>query len=218
MTGQAAIVISFLIYVAFFGWLGFRRGVRRELTVFVVALAGWLLLQERGEIVVNIANLFGAAYTFATNGGFSGSTEEAFTAIANAPALVNAEASTSFLFVVWVVVFVATYAITNVAVQDKDSPRNGWAILFGILNGLFFGVAFVPSLVALFAADGTLPDVGADLNLLDLIGGGLGLLWNGLSSLWTLVESAGSLALIIILTSLLVLAAGSIKGGAKAKS
>jgi hypothetical protein len=217
MTGQAAIVISFIIYVVFFGWLGFRRGARRELTVFLVALAGWLILQERGDIVVNIANLFGAAYTFATSGGFSGSADEAFAAIANAPELVNADARMSFLFVVWVVLFVATYAITNVAVQDKDSPRNGWAILFGILNGLFFGVAFVPSLVALFAADGTLPAVGADLNLLDLIGGGLGLLWNGLSSLWTLVESAGSLALIIILTLVLVLAAGSIKGSAKAK-
>ena len=218
MTGQAVIVISFIIYVAFFGWLGFRRGVRRELTVFLIALTGWLVLQERGDIVVNIANLFGAAYTFATSGGFNGGADEAFAAIANAPELVASDARTSFLFIVWVVVFVATYAITNMAVQDKDSPRNGWAILFGILNGLFFGVAFVPSLVALFAADGTLPDVGADLNLLDLIGGGLGLLWNGVSSLWSLVESAGSLGLIIILILLLVLAAGSIKGSAKAKS
>lgn len=218
MTGQAAILISFIIYVAFFGWLGFRRGVRRELTVFLVALAGWLVLQERGDIVVNIANLFGAAYTFATSGGFNGSADEAFAAIANAPALVASDATTSFLFIVWVVLFVATYAVTNMAVQDKDSPRNGWAILFGVLNGLFFGVAFVPSLVTLFAADGTLPDIGTDLNLLDLMGGGLGLLWNGVSSLWSLVESAGSLGLIIILTLLLVLAAGSIKGSAKAKS
>ena len=218
MTGQAAIIVSFLIYIAFFGWLGFRRGVRRELTVFGVALASWLVLQERSEIVVTFANLFGAAFSFATSGGFTGSTDDAFAALANAPELVSADAQTSFLFIVWVVLFVVTYAVTNFAIQDKNSPRNGWAILFGVLNGLFFGVVFVPSLQALFAPDGTLPNLGADLNLLELIAAGVALLWNGVSSVWTLVESAGSLGLIVILTLLLVLAATSIKGNAKVKS
>ena len=88
----------------------------------------------------------------------------------------------------------------------------------GIFNGLFFGVVFVPGLVALFGTDDTLPDLGADLNLLELVKASGGLLWNGIRSLWTLVESAGSLGLIVILTLLLVLAATSIKGNAKAKS
>jgi hypothetical protein len=218
MTGQAAVVISFLIYIAFFGWLGFRRGLRRELIVAAVAGVGLYALQERSDIVVNIANLVGAASTFAANGGFSGSADEAFAALANAPEWVSADFRTTFLFIAWVALFVVTYAVTNLAIQDKDSPRNVGAMLLGVVNGLFFGVVFVPSLVALFAPDGTLPELGADLNLLDLIGVGLNLLWNGVSSVWTLVESAGSLGMIIILTLLLVLAAGSIKGNAKAKS
>ena len=174
--------------------------------------------RSAGDIVVTFANLFGAAFSFATNGGFSGSTDEAFAALADAPDLVPSDAQTTFLFIVWVVLFVLTYAVTNFSIPDDKSPHNGWAMLFGILNGLFFGVVFIPSLQAIFAPNGTLPDLGADLNLLELIGAGAALLWNGFSNVWTLVESAGSLGLIVILTLLLVLAATSIKGNAKAKS
>lgn len=224
MTGQAAVVISFVIYLAFFGWLGWRRGARREIAVFAVALVAWIILQERGDIVVSITNLGGAALTFAQAGGFGGSREEAFAALADAPDLVASDAQDTFLFVVWVATFVFTYAVSNVAIQDKQSQRNGWAILFGILNGLFFAVAFVPSMVALFAGDEasvstTLPDVEEGLNLISLLGAGLELLWSGVSSVWTAVESLGSLGLLILLTAFLVLAASSIKGGgAKAKS
>ena len=223
MSGQAAVVISFLIYLAFFAWLGWRRGARREITVFSVALVAWLLLQERGDIVVSIANLGGAALTFARAGGFGGSRDEAFAALADAPDLVPADGQEAFLFGLWVVIFVVTYVVSNVAIQDKQSERNGWAILFGILNGLFFAVAFVPSMVALFAGDDntvstTLPTTEDDLNLLSLIGAGGRLLWTGVSSMWTVIESLGSLGLLILLTAFLVLAAASIKNGAKAKS
>jgi hypothetical protein len=51
------------------------------------------------------------------------------------------------------------------------------------------------------------------------MGGGLQLIWNGISSLWNLVLSAGSMGLVILLTLFLVLAATTIRnGGAKAKT
>lgn len=224
MTGQAAIVISFVIYLAFFAWLGWRRGARREITVFIVALVSWILLQERGDIVVSMTNLGGAAVTFAQAGGFGGSRDEAFAALADAPDLVASSAQDTFLFIVWVALFVLTYAVTNIAIQDKQSQRNGWAILFGALNGFFFAVAFVPSMMALFAgneatASATLPDVEEGLNLISLVRSGLELLWGGVSSVWSALDSLGSLGLLILLTAFLVLAATSIKGGgAKAKS
>jgi hypothetical protein len=220
MTSQVAVIISFIIYLTFFGWLGWRRGARREITVFLVALIGWLLLQQEGDIIVNIANLGGAAYTFATSGGFTGSQQEALAALSDAPTLVNDDARTPFLFLVWMALFVGSYALSNVMIEDKQSNRNGWAILFGILNGLFFAVAFGPSLVALFAPNGQFTVVDDDgLNLSGLLGGGLQLLWDGISSLWGVVSSAGNLGLVILLTALLVLAATTIRGGgAKAKT
>ena len=216
---QAAIIISFLIYLFFFGWLGWRRGARREITVFLIALVAWLLLQQEGDTVVNIANLGGAAFTFATEGGFTGSQQDALAAISSAPSLVNDGARISFLFVVWVALFVGSYALSNVMIEDKMSKSNGWAILFGILNGIFFAVAFGPSLVAVFAPDGEFTLVSDNgLNLSGLLGGGLQLILDGIGSLWGVVSSAGNLGLVILLTAFLVLAATTIRGGAKAKT
>lgn len=215
MTGQAAVVISFLIYLAFYSWLGWRRGARREITVFVVALVAWIILQEQGNIVVNIANLGGAALTFAQSGGFGGNTEQAFAALSSAPQVVTEESRQAFLFLVWVAIFVLTYITTNIWIEDKHSSRNGWAILFGTLNGLFFAAAFVPSLVVLFGSEGTLPTANEGMNFLALLGGGLRLLGSAIGSLWTLFESAGSLGLLVLLTAILLLTALSIKAPSK---
>jgi hypothetical protein len=177
------------------------------------------LLQQEGDLIVNIANLGGAAVGFAQAGGFTGSQPDALAAIGSAPALVSDDARTSFLFVVWVGIFVASYALSNVMIDDKKSLRNGWAILFGILNGLFFAVAFGPSLVALFAPDGEFTVVDEDgLNISGLVTGGLQMIWEGISSLWRIFSAAGNLGLVVLLTLLLVLAATTIRGGAKAKT
>src|SRR5687768_5401904 len=122
---EFGIIVSFLIYLVFFGWLGWRRGARREITVFLIALVAWILLQQEGGIVVNFANLAGAAVTFAQNGGFTGDQGDAFAAISSAPALVNDDARVTFLFVVWVAIFVAAYALSNVMILDKQSQNNG---------------------------------------------------------------------------------------------
>jgi hypothetical protein len=74
--------------------------------------------------------------------------------------------------------------------------------------------------VALFAPDGEFTVVDDEgLNLSGLLSGGLQLVWDGISSIWEVVDSAGSLGLVILLTLLLVLAATTIRnGGAKAKT
>ncbi len=218
MTSQLGILVSFFIYLAFFGWLGWRRGSKREFIVFIVAITTWFLLQERGAILVKIANLGGAAITFAKAGGLGDSQADAFAAISKAPKFITADSAQTFLFVVWVAVFVLTYMITNVSIADKDSRRNGWAILMGMINGLFFAVAFVPSLVVLFGSDSTKPELGVSVSLVSLLVAGAKLLWNGVVSLWALIEPLGSLALLILLTAVLVFAASTIRSGAKAKS
>ena len=217
--GEFAIIISFIIYLVFFGWLGWRRGARREITVFLIALVAWLLLQQEGEAVVNIANLGGAAVTFAQTGGFTGDQDAAFAAISTAPALVNNDVRVSFLFVVWTAIFVASYALSNVWITDKQSQSNGWAILFGLLNGAFFAVAFGPSLVALLSPEGQFTVVDDNgLQIGELVKGGWDMIWGGITNLWGIILSGGSLALLILLTALLVLVATTIRTGAKAKT
>jgi hypothetical protein len=218
MTGQVVTIISFVIFLAFFGWLGWRRGARREIIVFIVALAGWLVLQEMGDVFVNIANLGAAAFTFATAGGFSGSQEEALAALTGAEPLITADNRQAYLYVLWLTLFVITYILTNNMVEDKRSPRNGWAVLFGVLNGLFFALAFVPSMAAIFTPDGDLPTADEDFTFFTILANGLSILWEGLSGLWDLVENLGSLGMLVLLTLLLVLVANTIRGGAKAKS
>jgi hypothetical protein len=204
MTNELATLVSFAIYLAFFGWLGWRRGVRRELIVFFVALIMWILLQERGDLFVNITNLIVGLVNTAR--GQTTTTE-----------FVTAEAREPFLFVVWVLFLVAAYVLTFTRIDDKDSSRNGWAIILGMVNALFFAVAFFPSLWAMLSPDDTLPDAVSETGVLTLLGGGLELIWDGIASLWDLIAPMGSLAMLVMLTLILVLAATSIRGS-RAKS
>lgn len=212
MTGQVAVLVSFIVYLAFFGWLGWRRGTRRELIVLITATVSWLLLQELGDTVVSVANLGSSALAFAREGGLTGDAADAFAAISDAPAAVTNDSRATFLFIVWLAIFVFAYVFTHTAIRDELSFHNGWAILLGMLNGLFFAIAFLPGLAGLFMSDGTLPASGEEFRLLPLIGGSLQLIWDGLVGIWELIAPLGNLALLIILTLLLVIAASTIRG------
>lgn len=218
MIGEVAILISLLIYLTFFGWLGWRRGFSRELTVAIIALISWLLLQQRGDVFVAMANLGGAGIRFALDGGFSGSSEEAFAALASAPEVVPADGQQAFLYVVWVVIFILAYLLTGWLITDKKSEKNGWASVLGVLNGFFFAMVFLPSLAALFTADDAGATLDTDLNLLGMLGRGVQLLWDIVVAFWNLLAPLGSVGILIVLTAILVIAALSIRGGAKAKS
>ena len=218
MTGQVAILISLLIYLTIFGWLGWRRGFARELTVAIVAVIGLLVLQQRGDILVSMANLMAAGLQFAREGGFTGNAEEAFSALANAPQWVTAETQEAFLYVVWVAAFIIAYLLTSWAIPDKKSEKNGWAIILGVLNGFFFAMVFLPSLGALFSPEDSETELNASMDLVSMLGRGVQLLWDAVVAIWGLIAPLGSVGILILLTGILVIAAMSIRSGAKAKS
>ena len=218
MDGQVAVLVSFLIYLGFFGWLGWRRGVTRELIVFLAALLGWLVLQQRGEIVVNIANLMGAGLDFAQAGGFDGSEEEAFAALVNAPNLVPADSQTAFIYLIWVVGVIVVYLGTTWIIPDDKSKSNGWSILLGMLNGLFFAIIFLPGMAALFSSSDSAPETQESMDLLGMLGQGLQLLWDGVVAVWNIITPLGPTGVLLLVTGVLVLAAVSIRSSAKAKS
>jgi succinate dehydrogenase hydrophobic anchor subunit len=218
MNGQVAILLSFVVYLTFFGWLGWRRGVTRELIVFLAALLGWLALQQRGETIVNMANLMAAGLDFARAGGFSGSQEEAFAALASAPSLVTSDTQNVFLYVIWVAGVILIYLGTNWIIADYKSRSNGWSILLGMLNGLFFAIIFLPGMFALFSAEGTVPESEEGVDLLGMLGKGLQLVWDGIVAAWNLITPFGPTGVLVLVTGVLVVAALSIRNSAKAKS
>ena len=221
MVSDFAVLISFTLYLTFFGWLGWRRGFAREIIVFVVALVSWLLLELRGDFVIRFGNLAAAAIDLVRSGGLAEG-EQALSAIASAePAITDAN-EMSYKFVLWVIIFILTYLLTNWLIEDKKSRRNGWAALIGTLNGVFFSIAFFPSLLALFgpSADTTTATAaaGEELSLFEILRNGLQVLLDGLAAIWDSITQLGSLGLLIAFTLLLVLIALTIRSGAKAKS
>ncbi|MCB0110990.1 MAG: hypothetical protein KDE53_33950, partial [Caldilineaceae bacterium] len=69
MSGQLEVLITFLLYIAFFGWIGYLRGTLSEGIVFGVALTAWLILQEQGDIFVRVINLGSKGIAFVQAGG-----------------------------------------------------------------------------------------------------------------------------------------------------
>jgi hypothetical protein len=212
MTGEVSVVVSFLIYLSFFGWLGWWRGARRELIVFIVAVLSWIVLYERGDMVVSIANLGRAGINFAQAGGFGGSQQDAFAALTGASPWITAEGREPFLFVLWAAILVITYLLTGWLVDRKFSRQNGWAVLLGMLNGLIFAIAFLPSLTTIFSPTETTFTAGSGYGLFNVFRAGFQLLWEGITSLLAAIFTLGPMALLVLVTLLLVLAATSIRG------
>ncbi len=59
MTTETQVLIAFILYLVFFGWIGARRGVWPEVALLVVTVGGWVLLQERGTVIVRLTNFGG---------------------------------------------------------------------------------------------------------------------------------------------------------------
>lgn len=200
-------LLSFILYLSFFAWLGYRRGVTRELTVLIAALLGWFLIEQKGTALVSIANLSGAGIQFMFAGGFNGSEEQAVQAILSADKLVPAAQQARFLYLAWVMGVVLVYLGTNWLIPSSSSQSNGWAILLGALNALLFAIIVMPGLAALFGWSGDISAGQSKWDLLALLGRGLELLWDGVSAVWAMINPLGPMALVVIMTGILVYAA-----------
>lgn len=215
MSSNLQILIALLLYLAFFGWVGWRRGTFQELAVFAVAGPTWFLLQSQGSIFVRIANLGGKFMAFLRSGGLGGDPADAFQALGDAPDVITAETQPFFFFMLWVLLVVLVYVVTNVFL--KMQYRDGWAILLGMANGLLLGAILLPRLLAPL-----LPGIDTNAFLqqnqvTDVLVRIRGVLSDGLESLWALMEPQSSVVLLLLITMLLLLAATSLRGGKKAE-
>lgn len=232
MTAQFEIAITFIIYLFFFAWLGYRRGFRAELLVFLFALGGWLGLQVFGDAVVQIANLGGKFVSFILSGGLGADSDAAFDALKAAPDIITADNREAFLFMVWVVLVVFAYIIGSVMASNSrrrggsnplapgaiffslppDVRMRGWAVLLGIANGLVYASVFLPRLVALLVpGDVDYAFVPAGAGPFEILGSGLELVFDSLKQLWVALQPLGPLVLLVLLTSFLVIVAGTLR-------
>ncbi len=221
MTGQLEVLITFLLYIAFFGWVGYRRGALSEGIVFGVALVAWLIFQEQGDILVRIVNLGSKGVAFVQAGGLGENPDAAFGAISTAPPWVTAQTRGGFLFLVWAFLLFLAYIISSPKYLGKKSKGNGWAIILGMLNGLLYATILLPRLVTLLqpvdAVEAAGEGAAAGLaGFLGILGGGFALLSESVGGLWEIFEpSQQSLILLILLTLFLLLVANSLRGGTK---
>ncbi len=216
MTGQLEVLIAFILYLAFFAWIGYRRGSQSEGIVFAIALGSWFLLQEAGDILVRIVNLGSKFLAFVQAGGLGANPDAAFGALGDAPPWVTAANRQTFLFLVWAALLFLAYVISSPKALGKKSKADGWALLFGLLNGLLFAAVLLPRLVGLIRP--TVNEVTGAVepanvtDLFSVLGGGFNLLGDSFTGLWNLIDpSQRSFVLLILLTLFLLLAALSLR-------
>lgn len=221
MNARLEVLITFILYLCFFGWIGWRRGFRSELVVFIASVGTWLLLQRAGDLFVRLANLGGKFVTFVKAGGLSANPDPAFAALKEAPLWVTDENKAGFLFLIWIFIVLVAYIVSTMAKLEpkKNERTGGWAVLLGMANGLFFTSIFLPRLVALVVPQGA--DFNALVeraNILGLLSSSVRLLIENLSAFWTLVRPQASIVLVILLTLFLVLVASTLRTGHRTRT
>lgn len=216
MNGQLEVLITFLLYIAFFGWVGYLRGTLSEGIVFGVALLSWLALQEQGDIFVRLVNLGSKGVAFVQAGGLGENPDQAFGAIGSAAPWVTAESRGGFLFLLWAFLLFLAYIVSSPRMLGKKSKSDGWAIILGILNGLLYATILLPRLVILLQPVDVADATGGISGFLDVLGGGFELLRSSIGGLWNIFDPAQqSLILLALLTIFLLLAANSLRSGTR---
>ena len=56
MVDELQVAIAFLLYMFVFSWIGWRRGMNRELIVFGTSLITLIIVRLRGDTLVEIFN------------------------------------------------------------------------------------------------------------------------------------------------------------------
>lgn len=156
MSASTPSTVAFVFYILLFGWIGFRRGLFRELSVLVVSVGGFFLLQQNQGLALEIVRqvlgvLFGLISVGAKLlaslriGGAEDVGEPVYT-LGASDWLSDADQPT-VSFLVWAGLLLFAYLLTNKAIPDKQSSSGILAALLGIGNGLFYIPTFAPRLM-----------------------------------------------------------------------
>ena len=221
MTQQLEVLITLGLYILFFAWIGYQRGSKREAVVAIAAVGSWIVLQQFGGILVRIVNLGSKFVAFVRAGGLGANPDEAFGALGDAPQWVTPDQQDEFLFIVWVLILILAYVVSNQKAFAKGSKSDAWAVLLGIFNGLLYAAILLPRLATLVptvSPNGGETSTGID-SLLAILGSALGLLRGSLGTVWDVFDSGQrSVVLLVLLTIFLLLAASTLKSSSPKKT
>jgi hypothetical protein len=215
MTQDTQVLFALLVYLSFFGWIGWRRGLRSELTVFVVALLGWVLLQERGNIFVRVTNLGIKFVALLGSSLATGELDE--NSLGTQPDFVQPGAEDTFLFLLWIVLLFGTYVLTSRPSFAKQSKKGAWAAVVGGLNGLLLLAVLLPKLNTLYAGSGGQIGEAPLQTFARLITQMVSYLVNSVRAFWEWVSPLSPISLLIVVTVLLAITALTLRNSAKAK-
>lgn len=200
MNDSLQIVVALLLYLGLFGWIGHRRGSVRELIVLLVTLGGYLILRQYQGTVIRVINLGGKFSSFVLAGGLSGDNPDAILLIRDAPDIVRDEQTETIIFVIWVVVLLATYWFTGRFVRSPRNRSDSMAFLLGVVNGLFYFSIFLPLLSAILVPAGVAAQDSAGIVLRST----WRVLGDSFGNFWRSISGQESLVVVIVLTLALV--------------
>lgn len=219
MTPETQVLIAFILLLGLFGWVGIRRGSFSELIFLIVTLVSWVLLQERGAFVVRITNL-GGKFLALLQSGKLGSEDpgEAIQVVQAAPDIVTDAARDGFLFLVWALIVIVAFIVTNDARLTKKGKSKPLGFLLGAANGIVLVALLLPRLSSWLTATTGEQATAGSLNVIVAFVGGL---WNLFyQALQSIVQRIGPISpsgWLLIITVILALIAWPMRGAASKK-
>lgn len=211
MNAEFQVLLAVLVYLCFFAWIGWRRGLKSELTVFIVAIVSWVILQERGSIFVRIANLGIKFVGLLGSSLATGTVDES--SVTGGTDFVQPGSEDAFLFVLWIIIVMVTYVITTQAGFVKGSKHNAWAAITGALNGLFFLAVLIPKFNQLYDMIGSDSADAPLQTFVGLIRQFFTFIINGIRDFWAWVQPLSATTILIVLTIILALIAITLRRG-----
>ncbi len=219
MTTETQVLIAFILYLAFFGWIGARRGVWPEAALLIITVGFWVLLQERGTFVVRITNFAGKFLVLLQSGALGNEdTGAALEVVQQAPNLITDANVDGFLFLVWATIVLITFIVGSDRRWSKHNKHKIAAITLGVINGIVFAALLLPVLARLLEGTPTVADQDAPLGALFSL---ITALWQmtvtALQNFWAWVQPVSPGVWLLIITLLLVLIAWPMRGAAGKK-
>ena len=211
--------VAFVLYVLLFGWIGFRRGLFRELSVLIVSIGGFFLLQQNQGLALDVVRqalgvLLGVISVGAKllaslrAGGAAGGSEPVYT-LGPSDWLSDADQPT-VSFLVWSGLLLFTYILTNKAIPDRQSSSGILAALLGIGNGLFYIPTFAPRLMAFIPEVGVAsvssPGTGMEgllRSVTDMMQSNFGMIWEALGPQQPILAAIALTVLLVAVISTL---------------
>ncbi len=215
--------VAFVLYMLLFGWIGYRRGMFRELTVLIVSVGGIFALQQNQNQALDIVrqalssvlgavNMGGKFLADIRSGNMGGDGDTLFT-LTTASNLIADSDEPKVAFLIWSGLLLLAYVLTNKVIPDSRSASGFIASVMGIINGLFYSFIFPPRLVSFIS-----PEVEVESVSLFSTGGGeqalrdtLETMRSNFDDIWSTLEPQRPILIAGALTLLLVAVIGTLR-------